>query len=266
MRSLLERAIDAEESIISEILESNKRLEEIIKDGEKKSVPLTLKEKKMILSELKEISDIEFVGGSQGEQLIFHFNRINLFLDPGTRTNDIEYKKIPFYYLWKLGFINFKTSKSKVIINIINSGLGNFRSVYENDYQRNFHDWGLNCWGGWSSVINGLISEKKFYDAALHILSRMKQATVNDSISSFEKMCDFQYETKPYILLNDQEVEFFKKEIIWLTRNNYDREGIEVREFVKDTSTNLYYVDMIFQKHVYRLAISSNAYERIIRG
>lgn len=267
MRNLLERVADVEEALIGQLLESNISLEETLNNKKKKAAPLTLKEKKMVLSELKEISNIEFVKSNGSNQLVFHFKRIDLFLDSGDRAGSVDYRKIPFYYLWKLGFINFKTSKSKVVINIQENGLSGFNSVYENDRQRNFHDWGLNCWGGWSSVINGLIDEKKFYDAALHIVSRMKQATVNDNgISTFEKMCQFQYETKPYILLNDQEVEFFSNEIIWLTNSDYDVRETRVREFIRDTSTDLYYVDMLFQNHSYRLAISSYAYERIIRG
>jgi hypothetical protein len=113
-------------------------------------------------------------------------------------------------------------------------------------------------------VINQLITEKKFYDAALHIVSRMKQATVNDGVSSFEKMCQFQYESKPYVLLNDQEAEFFKDEICWLTDNNLERESPDIKNFVKDTENDLYYVDIHFRGNNYRLAISNESYERIV--
>jgi hypothetical protein len=266
MTNILDRAIDCEENIVADLLEENVSLQEALKQKKTRPKTLTLKEKKMILSELKDIYDIEVIEGDNDGQIIFYFKRMDLYLDLNRKENLASYSsKIPFYYLWKLGFIRFRTSKSRLIMKTNENGFF-FESIYENNYQKNFHDWGINCWGGWASEINGLIERGRFYDAVLNIVSRMKQVTVDDPVSSFEKMCQFLYETRPYILLDDQEAEFFKDEIYWLTHYDFISRGAEdIKPFVKDVENDTYYVDLNFQSHDYRLAVSNQAYDNIIR-
>lgn len=258
-----ENYLNLEEEMISNMLEESDRIRDMLDDSKKKVRALSIKEKKLILSELKDIEDIRFSDGANSTEIVFHFKPISLYLDPGTRSGNPGERKLPFYYLWKLGFIDFKTSRSKVSLKISNNSSTNFHSTYVNDRKRNFHDWGLNCWGGWKSIIDGLIRDKKYYDAVLHIASRMKQATVNDGISSYEKMCEFEYETKPYILLNDQEAEFFETEIRWLTKPHGLVQYTTSGAFQQDTVNNVYYMDLIFKGNTYRLALSNETYNRI---
>lgn len=257
-----ENYVNMEAEFISKMLEENIRLQNILDDDKDKKVKvLTHQEKKLVLTELKDIKDITFTTNSgKVTAIVFHFKPISLYLDPGNRTGDVERRKLPFYYLWKLGFIDFKTSPSTVTMQILDNYNFNFRSIYEDDKKRNFHDWGLNCWGGWGPVIANLIKEKKFYDAVLHVASRMKQATVNDSVSSYERMCEFTYESKPYVFLNDQEFEFFKSEVIWLTSNSFDGTLPSIKTFRLNSENNTYYVDLEFRSINYRLAISPRSY------
>ena len=265
-----EEYTNLEANLIANMLEENNRIRDLLESKKKKVPQLTNAEKKLILSELKDIRDIEFLGRSKKTTsektsvIVFHFKPISLYLDPGQRTGDVERRKLPFYYLWKLGFIDFKTSPSRVTMTIFENGNLSFVSNYDDTSKRNFHDWGLDCWGGWRGVIEGLMREKKFYDAVLHIASRMKQATVNDSISSYDKMCQFTYESKESIKLNDQEVEFFETEIKWLLRNNFESEGTELKRFVDyNDGSNLSFVDFYFRGRTYRLLVSREMKRRL---
>lgn len=266
--------LSLEEEMIAEMLEESKKTKEQLEEKQKKAPPLTETEKKLVLSELRDIEDITFDNVQNKEMsttIVFHFKPISLFLDPGMRTGDIEDRKIPFYHLWRLGFIDFKTSKSRVKMQIVRGSQLNFNTVYDNPNKRNFHDWGLDCWGSWRQVIEELIKAKKYYDAVIHIATRMKQATVNDNnVSSFEKMCEFEYESKPYIFLNEQEALFFNNEVRWFMKN---RNGGP--KFILDPVNNVYYMDMTHRVSVpsthsskintYRLAISNETRQRLER-
>jgi len=264
-----EQYSNLEADMISDMLEENNRIRDLIEEKNKKAKPLTYVEKKLILTELRDIEDIQFLTGGSRSKIVFHFKPISLYLDPGNRNGDVERRKLPFYYLWKLGFIDFKTSKSRVTMDISYSNdVINlfFTTNYDNNRKKNFHDWDINCWGGWGGVIQGLIKEKKFYDAVLHIASRMKQATVNDGVSSYEKMCQFEYEKNPVVHLNNQEVEFFIEEIKWLIRNDFDQDATNVKRFQQcEDNPELYYVNLTFKDFTYKLIVS-NGSKIIIEG
>jgi hypothetical protein len=117
-----------------------------------------------------------------------------------------------------------------------------------------------------------LIKDRKFYDAVVHLVARMKQATLGDSGCSYYKMCEFDYETKEYVLLNDQEAEFFKDEILWLMESHTRRgpHGDDEIDYVagtfrEDAENNVYCIDLHFKDHTYILAVSNETYNKIQR-
>jgi hypothetical protein len=270
---------DLEEKLISELLEERKALRELLKPSETKQKILTYQEKKLLLLELKDISDIVITerGSPTILNMDFHFKPISLYLDSGSYNQgtlagvvqNMEEQKRPFYHLWRVGLIDFKTSKSVTTITFNNMRMG-FSSRYEDELKVNPHDKRMNCWGGWYQTIENLFKEKKFFDAIIHLSSRMKQMTINDGAATIDKLREFNYERKPLVILNDQEAEFFKISIDWLTSrtlmNTLPNDGNFVStDFMKSPDADTYYIDISFRRDLFKLVISSEAYEQFFR-
>jgi hypothetical protein len=100
---------DLEEKLISELLEERKALRELLKPSETKQKILTYQEKKLLLLELKDISDIVITerGSPTILNMDFHFKPISLYLDSGSYNQgtlagvvqNMEEQKRPFYHL-----------------------------------------------------------------------------------------------------------------------------------------------------------------------
>jgi hypothetical protein len=98
----------------------------------------------------------------------------------------------------------------------------------------------------------------------------MKQMTINDGAATIDKLREFNYERKPLVILNDQEAEFFKISIDWLTSrtlmNTLPNDGNFVStDFMKSPDADTYYIDISFRRDLFKLVISSEAYEQFFR-